>query len=77
MGEKRDILQLVEQAALPVECTQEEPNVPRGSFCRWYRQYHAEGDKGLEPPASAPSAVLGAHAGAPIRNQIVQLWPEP
>ena len=51
-AEKREIINLVEDSALPIGRTLAELDVPRSSFYRWYQQSHREGVQGLEPQPS-------------------------
>jgi putative transposase len=54
-SEKLEIIQLVEQSALPVRRTLEKIGIPRATFYRWYDLYQA-----LDEPALSPRGIGGA-----------------
>ncbi len=55
-SEKMEIIQLVEQADLPVKATLRQLGVPRSTFYGWYQRYLALGFDGLydQKPAKRP-----------------------
>src|SRR4051795_4217404 len=46
-SEKLEIIQLVEESALPVRRTLEKIGIPRATFYRWYDLYQAGGPEAL------------------------------
>ena len=71
-AEKREIIDLVEQSALPIGRTLAELDVPRSSFYRWYQKYQQEGEKGLEPQPSKRRQFWN-RLPEPVCDRIVQL----
>ena len=47
-SEKLEIIQLVEQSALPVRRTLEKIGIPRATFYRWYDLYQSGGPEALD-----------------------------
>ena len=62
-SEKLEIIQLVEQSALPVRRTLEKIGIPRATFYRWYDLYQAGGPEALDDRHPKPDRVLEPHSG--------------
>ena len=65
-SEKREIIDLVENSALPVRRTLDQLGIPKSTFYGWYERYREGGDDALadgqprsEKVWCAPSAVVG------------------
>jgi putative transposase len=57
VAEKREIIRLVEQSALPVRRTLAQLGIPRATFYRWYAHYLARGAGALRDGQPAPRRV--------------------
>ena len=56
-SEKLEIIRLVEGSHLPVRLTLDKLGIPTTTFYRWYDQYQAFGEAGLEDRTSGPGRV--------------------
>jgi putative transposase len=57
VSEKLEIIQLVEQSALPVRRTLEKIGIPRATFYRWYDLYQSGGPEALDDRSPKPDRV--------------------
>lgn len=71
-AEKYEIIQLVENANLPVKQTLAELDVPRSTFYRWYQRYQHEGYAGLEDQKPQPRQFWN-RIPEPVQAQVVQM----
>lgn len=71
-AEKYEIIQLVENANLPVKQTLAELDVPRSTFYRWYQRYQHEGYAGLEDQKPQPRQFWN-RIPEPVQEQVVQM----
>ena len=56
-SEKLEIIQLVEQSHLPVQCTLGKLGISRPTFYRWYDRYQSGGPAALEDRRPQPGRV--------------------
>src|SRR5262245_57258975 len=56
-SEKLEIIQVVEESALPVRRTLEKIGIPRATFYRWYDLYQAGGPEALDDRHPKPDRV--------------------
>src|SRR3954468_17484870 len=56
-SEKLEIIQLVEESALPVRRTLEKIGIPRATFYRWYDLYRGGGPEALDDRHPKPDRV--------------------
>jgi putative transposase len=71
-SEKAEIIQLVEQSALPVKRTLEKLGIPRATFYRWYGLYQSGGLEALDDRSPCPNRVWNRIPGD-IRERILRL----
>ena len=71
-SEKLEIIQLVEQAHLPVKRTLAQLGIPRTTFYRWYDSYQTGGPEALEDRSSRPGRVWNRIPDG-VRKQIIDL----
>jgi putative transposase len=71
-SEKAEIIQLVEQSALPVKRTLEKLGIPRATFYRWYDLYHTGGPETLDDRRPRPDRVWN-RIPDDIRERILRL----
>ena len=71
-SEKLEIIRLVERSHLPVRRTLDKLGIPATTFYRWYDQYRAVGETGLEDRTSGPGRVWNRIPDN-VRRQIVEL----
>lgn len=71
-AEKRELIHLVEQSALPVQQTLKELEVPRSTFYRWYQRYRVKGESGLVDQRPGRRQVWNRIPEA-VQTQIVEL----
>ena len=69
-SEKLEIIQLVEQAHLPVKRTLAQLGIPRTTFYRWYDSYQTGGPEALEDRSSRPGRVWNRIPDG-VRKQII------
>src|SRR3954470_7836337 len=56
-SEKLEIIQLVEESALPVRQTLEKIGIPRATFYRWYDLYRTGGPEALDDRHPTPEVI--------------------
>jgi transposase InsO family protein len=71
-SEKLEIIQLVEQSALPVRRTLEKIGIPRATFYRWYDLYRSGGAEALDDRSPKPDRVWN-RIPDDVRERIVRL----
>jgi putative transposase len=71
-SEKAEIIQLVEQSALPVKRTLEKLGIPKATFYRWYDLYESGGVEALNDRSPRPNRVWNRIPGE-IRERILRL----
>jgi putative transposase len=71
-SEKLEIIQLVEQSALPVRRTLEKIGIPRATFYRWYDLYQSGGPEALDDRSPKPDRVWN-RIPDDVRERIVRL----
>jgi putative transposase len=71
-SEKAEIIQLVEQSALPVKRTLEKLGIPRATFYRWYDLYQSGSLEALDDRSPRPNRVWNRIPGD-IRERILRL----
>jgi putative transposase len=71
-SEKREIIRLVEQSALPVRHTLGTLGIPRATFCRWYDRYSSGGPEALNDRSPRPDRVWN-RIPDPERQRIIEL----
>ena len=72
VSEKLEIIQLVEQSALPVRRTLEKIGIPRATFYRWYDLYQSGGPEALDDRSPKPDRVWN-RIPDDVRERIVRL----
>jgi transposase-like protein len=71
-SEKLEIIQLVEESALPVRRTLEKIGIPRATFYRWYDLYRAGGPEALDDRHPKPDRVWN-RIPDDVRERIIRL----
>ena len=71
-ADKREIIRLVEQSALPVRRTLEKIGIPRATFYRWYALYQTGGPEALDDRNPKPDRVWN-RIPDDVRERIVNL----
>ena len=71
-SEKLEIIQLVEQSALPVRRTLEKIGITRATFYRWYDLYQSGGPEALDDRSPKPDRVWN-RIPDDVRERIVRL----
>src|SRR3954462_12724508 len=67
-----EIIQLVEESALPVRRTLEKIGIPRATFYRWYDLYRAGGPEALDDRHPKPDRVWN-RIPDDVRERIIRL----
>src|SRR5512132_3393899 len=71
-SEKLEIIQLVEESALPVRRTLEKIGIPRATFYRWYDLYQTSGPDALDDRHPKPDRVWN-RIPDDVRERIIKL----